>query len=181
MTEKEAIKHLQVYRQTVGHMIDYCKNFEPNEDISGYLDKKETFDIAINALEEIQQYREMEEKLHKAYGVHGNLLPMVVNQICAHDGVDIGSPVKSQLLTNEDVDKWEQYKSIGTVEECREAVEKQKAKKPIHQHNPYLSQILCPICGEVVGCVVEGMEHPEQIEYCTECGQHILKDWSEEE
>ena len=118
-------------------------------------EKCEAYDAAIKALEEIQQYREI--------GTIENLKLWI------------------SLFGLAGFDELASYKRIGTVEECREAVEKQKAKKPIHQHNPYLSQILCPICGEVVGCVVEGMEHPEQIEYCTECGQHILKDWSEEE
>ena len=41
-----------------------------------------------------------------------------------HEGVDIGHPYQSWLLTDEDVDKWEAYKAIGTPEECRAAVEK---------------------------------------------------------
>lgn len=80
--------------------------------------------VAVLALQDIQQYRDMEAKLRETYGVHGNLLHMVVNQLCRHDGVDIGNPVKSRLLTDKDVDRWERYKAVGTVEECREAMEK---------------------------------------------------------
>ena len=37
----------------------------------------------------------------------------------------------------------QQYREIGTVEECRKAVEKQKAKKIIRNWNP----TRCPTCG----------------------------------
>lgn len=41
----------------------------------------------------------------------------------------------------------QQYRSIGTVKECRAAVEKQRAKKPNY---PYLKSLpTCPTCGEV--------------------------------
>lgn len=114
MTEKEAIKNLQVYGQSVVYMIEYCENFEPKEDISGYLDKKETFDIAIKALEELQQYRE-----------------------------------------------------IGSAEECREAREKQKPKKPVKRSFilPYEGINACPNCKEPIN----------KKEHHCKCGQAI--DW----
>lgn len=42
----------------------------------------------------------------------------------------------------------QQYRAIGTVEECKEAVEKQKAKKPevIDQDFDYYK---CPVCGGI--------------------------------
>ena len=48
-----------------------------------------------------------------------------------------------------DCEELEQYRKIGTVEECREAVEKQKAKKPevIDQDFYYYK---CPVCGEYI-------------------------------
>ena len=61
----------------------------------------------------------------------------------------------------------QQYSQIGTVEECREAVEKQKEKKPlIYQRRKY-----CIVCGEDVGRYFGN--------FCRHCGQHI--DWSDEE
>lgn len=112
MTENEAIKHLQSYAEVVGNMIKYCKDFEPKADITGYLEKKTVFAMAISALKEIQKYRE-----------------------------------------------------IGTVEECREAMEKQKPKAPkdsikikpvIDENGAYVDAdvtvyLLCPNCGEMVG------------------------------
>ena len=128
MTENEAIKHLQSYAEVVDNMIKYCKDFEPKADITGYLEKKTVFAMAISAIKEVQQYRE-----------------------------------------------------IGTVEECREAVEKQKAKKPdiytdtrnmVDLHgNVYAEQAnvyLCPTCESFIGYVGNNIFH-----YCPVCGQAI--------
>lgn len=81
----------------------------------------------------------------------------------------------------------QQYREIGTVEECREAVGKQNAKKPVCVPKPYNEAVgfndewHCPSCGSYIGYFTEGMNEPEQMEYCNECGQHIARDWSEEE
>ena len=75
----------------------------------------------------------------------------------------------------------QQYRKIGTVEECREAVEKQKAKKPdiytdtrnmVDLHgNVYAEQAnvyLCPTCESFIGYVGNNIFH-----YCPVCGQAI--------
>ena len=75
----------------------------------------------------------------------------------------------------------QQYRKIGTVEECREAVEKQKAKKPdiytdtrnmVDLHgNVYAEQAnvyLCPTCESFIGYVGNNIFH-----YCLVCGQAI--------
>lgn len=80
----------------------------------------------------------------------------------------------------------QQYREIGTVEECREAVEKQKPKKPVCKPKPYNKSVgfneewVCPSCGAYIGYFYEGMDEPEQMEHCNECGQHIARDWSDE-
>ena len=82
----------------------------------------------------------------------------------------------------------QQYREIGTVEECREAVEKQKAKKPkdslkinpvIDGNGAYVDAdttiyLLCPNCEELVG-IEENCDN-----YCRECGQKIDKESEEE-
>lgn len=79
----------------------------------------------------------------------------------------------------------QQYREIGTVEECREAVEKQIQKKPVCKPKPYNESVgfneewFCPSCGAYIGYFYEGMDEPEQMEYCNECGQHIARDWSD--
>ncbi len=75
----------------------------------------------------------------------------------------------------------QQYREIGTVEECREAVEKQKPKKPdiytdtrnmVDLHgNVYAEQAnvyLCPTCESFIGYVGNNIFH-----YCPVCGQAI--------
>lgn len=80
----------------------------------------------------------------------------------------------------------QQYRKIGTVEECQEAREKQIPKKPVCKPKPYNESVgfneewFCPSCGAYIGYFYEGMDEPEQMEYCNECGQHIARDWSDE-
>lgn len=62
----------------------------------------------------------------------------------------------------------QQYRAIGTVEECREAVEKQKPKNPVkdkYNHN------CCPNCGWIVSG--EGGYGEEFCPHCENCGQAI--------
>lgn len=74
----------------------------------------------------------------------------------------------------------QQYRKIGTVEECREAVEKQTAKKPtLIDYKKYANFVdnadflqdayWCPNCKQVVGSG----------SFCRDCGQKL--DWSGEE
>ena len=78
----------------------------------------------------------------------------------------------------------QQYREIGTVEECHEAVEKQKPKAPkdsikikpvIDENGAYVDAdvtvyLLCPNCGEMVG-IDENVD-----KFCHECGQAIQWD-----
>lgn len=134
MTEKEAIKVIEIAIAEVewDYPLDYAVAFE----------------TAIKALEEIQHYREMDRKLRDKYGDCDGLLEMAVEGLCKHPGVDIGSPKKSRLLTDEDVDKWDAYKAIGTVEECREAIRRQTREKVTAESEViYNRKWKCPECG----------------------------------
>ena len=91
----------------------------------------------------------MGRKLREAYGDCEGFLENAVSLLCDHEGVDVGNSIKARLLTDEDVDKWEAYKSIGTVEECREAMEKQKAKKCVIDSCPDHTHYECPSCGKI--------------------------------
>lgn len=74
------------------------------------------------------------------------------------------------------LEELKKYREIGTVEECRVAAEKKKAKKPIEMKptdkllNGYF---VCPICGGLVG-----MDEYSN-KYCGCCGQKL--DWGDEE
>nr|DAI27712.1 MAG TPA: TFIIB zinc-binding [Caudoviricetes sp.] len=127
MTENEAIKVLVTQKQCIdksssGQCKINCGDCKKNIPIA-YQEK--SYEVAITALKEIQQY-------------------------------------------------WE----IGTVEECREAVEKQKPKKPRLNYKPKFfgkATYTCPRCGN---CRLEEFANERQRNnYCWDCGQKL--DWNE--
>lgn len=61
----------------------------------------------------------------------------------------------------------QEYRAIGTANECREARERQKEKKPILNEN--VNIMFCPICERKVKRKFDL--------YCSGCGQKL--DWSE--
>lgn len=71
------------------------------------------------------------------------------------------------------LEELKQYRAIGTLEECRAAVEKQKAQTPDFEGDGYSDgQIvydtwICPGCGEHYE-----VEY-DRYEYCPNCGQKI--------
>ena len=69
----------------------------------------------------------------------------------------------------------QQYRAIGTVEECREAIEKQKSKEPIkskEQKIRYVNTYYCPTCNL-------GFTGFNIAKWCYHCGQKL--DWSDVE
>lgn len=127
-----------------------------NKPTSGYLMLQESIDMAIKALEEIQKYRKIEKDLKENY--HANVdIPLLMKHFIEtvfkgekHEGFCI--------LTNEDKEAWEAYRSIGTPEECRAAVEKQTAISRELIEGKYF----CPKCHNL-------MPYPG---YCG-CGQKV--------
>lgn len=165
MTENEAIEELKFDCNELGKAIpcdtSWGKSFE------------NAYAMAINALEEVQKYRKIEKDLKERY--HANVdIPLLMHHFIEtvfegekHEGFC--------LLTNEDAKVWEEYKAIGTPEECRAAVEKQTAKKvksisQIKDGDSYVGLIgRCPCCGDIL---------EEDTVYC-DCGQKL--DWGDEE
>lgn len=95
------------------------------------LNRKEALHMAIQALEGIQQYR----------------------------AIGIASPEELEqdlLLYKADRELVKLYTAIGTVEGCREAVERMKPKKPIEQAKAkdgekFVGMVgRCPACGNLV-------------------------------
>lgn len=62
----------------------------------------------------------------------------------------------------------QQYQAIGTVEECREARGRKKARKPVTYQGTNRAD--CPVCGNTV----RGIGKPFG-NYCSRCGQKL--DW----
>ena len=62
------------------------------------------------------------------------------------------------------LDELLQYREIGTVEECREAAEKRKPKKPVLRNDNGKLRKSCPVCG----CFFSPLSRS-----CPKCGQAI--------
>lgn len=154
MTENEAIKYLEQH----GYIADDVK------------------DVAIKALEEIQQYRAIGtvEEINETLGFVYKMFE--------------DTRIVLRYLNG----RFKAYKAIGTVEECQQAMERMKPKKvkqsgvtdnkgkfhPINGINgvPY---DLCPNC-EINLCT-DGVlgRNKKNMKYCENCGQRL--DWSEGE
>ena len=95
---------------------------------------------------------------------------------------DMEATVDRLCAFNKDIEEeLEEYRSIGTPEECRAAVEKQKAKKPKEYEDKFYG---CPACGNVLLRKWEKyptklMNKKNGLQYCLGCGQKL--DWSDEE
>ena len=87
-------------------------------------------------------------------------------------------------IAKQALEEVQQYREIGTLEEFRKAVERQKPKAPkdslkikpvIDENGAYVdadvtAYLLCPNCGEMVG-IDENVD-----KFCHECGQAIQWD-----
>lgn len=118
MNENEAIERIKYRMHTAGQVTGE----------SGM----EDLEMAIKALEEVQQYRA------------------------------IGTPEELQEMKKdfaEALSDWRQYRKVGTLEECRAAVEKQTAKRPRIMGNAMIcpscprcfksdNSTYCPSCGQ---------------------------------
>lgn len=76
------------------------------------------------------------------------------------------------IIALEEIQK---YREIGAVEECREAVEKQKSKSPTLEGDGYdedgemiYDTWICPSCGEYYEIDYDDYD------FCPNCGQRIL-------
>lgn len=152
MTENEAIEALKLEGglEITGRPIRVAKFFEG-------------IDVAIKALKEIQKYRKIEKDLKENY--HANVdIPLLMKHFI--ETVFKGEKHESFcILTNEDKEAWEEYKAIGTPEECRAAEKKQTAKK---MESPW-----CPCCGKFLTT-----EYMNKRYHCIHCGQ--LLEWEGE-
>ena len=130
------------------------------------------------AIEILEEVKELDDTMYAYNPVYMNALDMAIealkevqlykdNKLCL-----IPEDVYSRQCSELDA-----YKEIGTVEECREAVEKQKPKKIIiRDWNP----TKCPTCGhELSTSLGDGYyKHPTFLKRCPKCGQMIR--WSED-
>ena len=73
----------------------------------------------------------------------------------------------------------QRYREIGSLEECQEAAEKQKAKRPTIQKERFSTNTYnCPTCGyRLINKDVAGWYGGKQYKLCPDCGQAIQ--WGE--
>lgn len=149
MTENEAIEKIKYRMHTAEHVAGECG--------------MEDLEMAVNALEEIQRW-------HTSV-VNPNVKNEFANrstQICHN------CDHKDEYIEELEAEV-EAFRAIGTVEECRAAVEKQTAKKPKKTESEgyrYTDTYRCPNCGG-------NFSGTGIADYCYHCGQKL--DWEDEE
>lgn len=129
-----------------------------------------TIDEAISHAREVAECQKMSARLieDNAY------IPESVDKEAITHGNTICADEHEQLA--EWLEELKQYRAIGTPEACQKAVEKQKAKKPMHVTNSYFGY----------------QKHKEHVGYCPDCGHQVEEpygcpnclrkiDWGDEE
>ena len=177
MTENEAIEELKYDCNEIGKAIP-C-------DTSWGESFENAYAMAINALEEVQQYRtigkpmEIKQKLEELERWHTYRLAENVKNPFAKMSTSICHNCDHKDDYIEELEaEVKEYRAIGTVEECRAAVENQTAKKPDYEGDGYADGHLvydtwiCPCCGKHYEVDYDNYN------YCPDCGQKL--DWSDE-
>ncbi len=159
MTENEAIEVLTDRHTSIG--TTKC------DDVA-WRKLKPAIDTAVNALEEIQQYR--------AIGTVEEIKEIL--QIISEGQEDVDECGISIGLLNTLLE-YVEYAKIGTVEECREARKRQKPKKLTHE-GTLLMSCTCPNCKNVLDEFETWGESRIRVKhnYCHFCGQKL--NWSVE-
>lgn len=192
MTENEAKKNIIAYASIE------AENLPVGMEIA--------FDTAIQALEEVQQYRALEKHLSDMFG--GSLsLKMCVDELeRILTEPDSPHPMNAKILTYQEAADWEAYRAIGTPEECRKSVDicKAMAERRLSLENieNYMKfEDECVKRGFTFNSLLEAREKQEPKEptdrcmykecpacgeveiqfckYCPSCGQKL--DWRNEE
>ena len=117
-------------------------------------------------LRDMQEYRELTNRLKVIYGDQMTLKDMVdvMERIIQEPGRK--DPVNARILTYDEAAMWDEYRKIGTPEECKNAMEKQKTKKPVTYKGTNRAD--CPICG----ATVRGISKPFG-DWCSHCGHKL--------
>lgn len=75
--------------------------------------------------------------------------------------------VEAHKLAINALEEVQRYRTIGTLEECRAAVEKQKPKKPVMDGYCGFESYECPTCHHDIS---------NEQKYCDKCGQKLGDD-----
>ena len=188
MTENEAkaVKFIQNIKNHAVVTLDHIAKEEPNVSPLVYKGRKEKANTILAMVEELQQYRaigtveERRAAVEKQNGKKHREMPCDHCRNyddCKSKQRDNCSSCFFVYPTKEwEMEHTEEYKRGYTkaLEECREAVEKQKSKKPIESDEKY-GTFRCASCGRLILTKDRFKTH----KYCLLCSQKL--DWSDEE
>ena len=99
-----------------------------------YGKEKCAYSVAIKALKEIQQYRELEKRLTGMFSGELSLETVVDELERQLKEPNNPHPINAKILTYEDAAAWDAYHAIGTPEECRAAVEQLENERKFWKH-----------------------------------------------
>ena len=146
MTENEAIERIKTGICCEKGTARYCT------DACMYVKEKCAYSVAIKALKEIQQYRELEKRLTGMFGGELSLETVVDELERQLKEPDNPHPINAKILTYEDAAAWDAYRAIGTPEECRAAMEKQTETLTVDKAKTIAAKAICIGCGYLADC-----------------------------
>ena len=179
MTEQEAMFCLKAESERYPEICNECQLYG---EVGCDHCFDDAMDVAIKALEEVQQYRaigtveELKESKEQYDNINCAAKSVYLSGLC--DFENAKGKIISEIKRNYEYSLMD-YETIGTPKECRAAVEKQKAKKPDFEGDGYADGHLvydtwiCPCCGKHYEVDYDDYD------FCPNCGQRL--DWSEEE
>ena len=120
MTENEAkaVRFIENIKNHAMVTLDHITKEEPNVSPLVYKGREEKANTILAMVEELQQYRALEERLTDMFD--GSLtLEMVVDELEQQlREPDSPHPVNARILTHKESADWDAYCAIGTPEEC---------------------------------------------------------------
>ena len=161
MSENEAIKfHAEELKDRIC-VLEKHMDIDCNADKEYCRKSIEEHTKIIGLLEEIQQYRDVIDLTEIQQ--YGTIDPVKQSQSMQENKSFTG--VELTLIASMQIEL-KRYRAIGTVEECRSAVEKQKPKKPtIEEDFDYGDGYVCGECGAFLHYVGDDDEHI-RMNYC---------------
>ena len=132
MTENEAkaVRFIENTKNNAIVTLEHIAKEEPAVSPLVYKGREEKANTILEMVEELQKYRALEKRLTDMFGGEISLEDVTDELERYLKEPDNPHPVNAKILTYEDAKAWEEYKAIGTPEECQATMEKQTAKRP---------------------------------------------------
>lgn len=111
MNIDEFIEHTQEKAREHKYHADFFESDNPMN--TACIKSAEDCEQLARWLEKSKEYQQLEERLNRVYGDCDGLLLSVIEMLEKHPNIDMANnTLKSRLLTDEDIDKWEEYKQL---------------------------------------------------------------------